>query len=89
VARAALRESDLPLARLDGPSREIRLLVDHREDLVRERTRIQSRLRWHLHELEPGRRIPVKALNRFKTMDELGALLDGHQGPVARVPGSW
>ena len=53
VARAALREPDLPTARLDGPEREVRLLVDHREDLVAERTRIISRLRWHLHELDP------------------------------------
>lgn len=30
VARAALREPDLPVARLDGVEREIRLLVDHR-----------------------------------------------------------
>ena len=31
VARAALREPDLPAAQLDGPSRELRLLVDYRE----------------------------------------------------------
>ena len=55
VARAALREADLPVATLDGPEREVRLLVDHREDLVAERTRAQNRLRWHLHELEPRR----------------------------------
>src|SRR5712691_13310037 len=40
VARAAWREPDLPVACLDGPERELRLLVDHRDDLVRERTRI-------------------------------------------------
>ena len=34
-----LREPDLPVATLDGPERELRLLVDHREDLVAERTR--------------------------------------------------
>ena len=51
IARAALREPDLPLATLDGQFREIRLLVDHREDLVAARTQIQNRLRWHLHEL--------------------------------------
>ena len=45
---------DLPTAALDGPSREVRLLIAHREDLVGERTRIQNRLRWHLHELAPG-----------------------------------
>jgi transposase len=60
-------------------------LVDHREDLVAERTRIQSRLRWHLHELEPGHRIPARALGRFKVLDELEALLGRHQGVVASV----
>src|SRR6516165_1069226 len=50
VARAAWREPDLPIARLDGPERKLRLLVDHRDDLVRERTRIQSRIRWYLHQ---------------------------------------
>jgi transposase len=53
VALAALRHDGLPVAELDGPAREVRLLVDHRRDLVAERTRIQSRMRWHLHELAP------------------------------------
>lgn len=53
VARAALREPDLPTASLDGDTRELRLLVDHRDDLVAERTRAINRLRWHLHELDP------------------------------------
>jgi transposase len=51
VARAALREPDLPTAQLDEPTRELKLLADHREDLVAERTRIQNRPRWHVHEL--------------------------------------
>ena len=60
VARAAQREPDLPVARLDGPDRELRLLVDHRESLVAERTRLICRLRWHLHELDPaGNRRPA------------------------------
>jgi transposase len=45
VARAALREPDLPVARLDGPERDLRLLIDHRDDLVTERTRMEERLR--------------------------------------------
>jgi transposase len=64
VARAALREPDLPAARLEGAEREIRLLTDHREDLVGERTRIQQRLRWHLHELELGLELPAGCLDR-------------------------
>jgi transposase len=48
VARAALQEPQLPQTRLDGPAREVKLLVGHRDDLVAERTRIQNRLRWPL-----------------------------------------
>src|SRR3954452_23474317 len=54
VARAALREPDLPVATHDEASRELRLLVDRREDLVAERTRMVNRLRWHLHRIAPG-----------------------------------
>jgi transposase len=54
VARAALREPSLPQARLDGPEREVRLLLAHRDDLVAERTRVINRLRWHLHEIHPS-----------------------------------
>jgi transposase len=54
VARAALREPDLPAAVHDEVSRELRLLVDRREDLVAERTRMVNRLRWHLHRIAPG-----------------------------------
>jgi transposase len=74
VARAALREPDLPVARLDGVERELRLLVDHREDLVAERTRIISRLRWHLHELDPGWTPPAK-MERASAFDAVVAHL--------------
>jgi transposase len=85
VARAALREPNLPVARLDGEARRLRLLVDHREDLVTERTRIQSRLRWHLHELFPGLEIPPKSLRRRRTLDGLEARLVGVEGDVADI----
>ena len=74
VGRAALREPDLPTARLDGVERELRLLVDHREDLVGERTRVISRLRWHLHELDPGGTPPTK-LQRHSAFDKVQAHL--------------
>jgi transposase len=85
VARAALREPDLPVARLDGPARELKLLVDHREDLVRERVRMQARLRWHLHELFPGFVIPSRGLRRQRVFDELLERLAGVDGTVARI----
>ncbi len=85
VARAALREPGLPVVHLDGQAREVRLLVDHREDLVRERSRIQSRIRWHLHELFPGLEIPLRGLRRLQTLDGLGSRLDGLSGTVAAI----
>jgi transposase len=53
------------------------LLVDHREDLVAERTRIISRLRWHLHELDPGWTAPAK-LQRGSAFDKVQAYLSGY-----------
>jgi transposase len=85
VARAALREPGLPVACLDGVDREVRVLVDHREDLVAERTRIQQRLRWHLHELEPGWEIPAGALDRTVWLDAVQQRLAAHQGVVAEI----
>lgn len=85
VARAALREPGLPVAQLDGPSRELKLLLDHREDLVGERTRIQNRLRWHLHELEPGYEIPARTLDRRPTLKRLDEAVARHEGVVAEI----
>ena len=84
VARAALREPNPPQARLDGPERELRLLVDHREDLVAERTRAINRLRWHLHELDPALEPRAGALSD-RSLEQLAASLEGHAGIVARL----
>jgi transposase len=83
VARAALRE-DLPVATLDGPEREVRLLVDHREDLVAERTRAQNRLRWHLHELDPGNEPVARGLDRTVVLAGLERDLAAAPGTVGR-----
>ena len=85
VARAALREPGLPAARLDGPERELRLLADHREDLVAERTRMINRLRWHLHELDPGWDPKPRSLSRRKNITAVAARLSGMDGMVARL----
>jgi transposase len=55
VARAVLREGieRFPVAFLDEQAMQIRVIADHRDDLVAERTRAQNRLRWHLVELCP------------------------------------
>ena len=85
VARAALREPFLPTACLEGPERELRLLVDHREDLVCERTRVINRLRWHLHELDPSLEPKPGTLRRASTQTRLRVLLADHDGIVARL----
>ena len=85
VARAAIREPDLPVAQLDGPSRDLRLLVDYRESLVKDRTAAQNRLRWRLHELEPGYDPPAGSLNRYKTLDHIDQLLGAHTSMVATL----
>jgi transposase len=85
VARAALREPGLPEARLAGPERELRLLSDHRDDLVAERTRIQGRLRWHLHDLGLGAEIPPKALRSTHWLDHVEVQLDGLPGVHVRI----
>jgi transposase len=58
VARAALREPHLNHPRPgEAATRELKLLVDHRDDLVDERRRAQQQLRWQLHDrpLHAGR----------------------------------
>jgi len=85
VARAAQREDDLPTARLDGQERQVRLLCDHREDLVAERTRSQNRLHWHLHELDPSLVLKPGSLDRYVVLDRIGALCADHEGTVAQI----
>jgi transposase len=75
VARAALREGldALPAAHLEGPELDLRLLVDHRERLIRQRVALNNTMQWHLHDLWPELVLPG------------GSLFHGNWGPrVAR-----
>jgi transposase len=79
VARAALREGvdSLPTAALDERALQIRLLVDHRTDLVDERTRHQNRLRWHMVELDSELEalLPARALDRERWLGRIARRL--------------
>ena len=84
VARAALAHPDLPEATLAGPEREIGLLAAHRETMVRERTAVQSKLRWLLHDIDPDLAPRPRTLDRFSTLDRLETAL-GQMVPTAAV----
>ncbi|MGH7640617.1 MAG: IS110 family transposase [Candidatus Dormibacteria bacterium] len=85
VARAALREPSLPLATLDGPDRDVRLLMDYRDDLVGERTRMENRLLWDLHELEPVLRFPARSFRSVCQRRTMAAALRRHPGLLADI----
>jgi len=77
VARAALQEGlgGFPMARLEGPELDLRLLVDHRERLVRHRVELNSTLLWHLHDLWPELQLPGGALFSKKWSTRIGGRL--------------
>lgn len=85
VARAALREPDLPVATHDEASRELKLLVDHREDLVGQRTAVINRFRWHLHRIDPTLDPTPRSLDRAKTRAHLRGVLADLSGIDARL----
>ena len=82
VALAAVREPSLPQAHLAGVERDLKLLVDHREALVNERTRVQSRLRWHLHTIDSDMQIPAGALDRMVWIERAAQRLAEHGGTI-------
>jgi transposase len=86
VARAAIREGvdELPSAQLSGPELDVRLLLDHHDDLVRARSQDQQRLRWHLHDLFDDLEIPAGGLDRMVWLDRVAGRLRRSQ-PSARV----
>jgi transposase len=75
VARAVVGDGveRFPVAYQDERAMEIRLLLDHRDDLVAERTRTINRLRWHLLELCPELERSLKrgAFNRARVLDRV------------------
>jgi transposase len=85
VARAVLREPDLPEACHDEASRELKLLVDHRDDLVAQRTQVINRFRWHLHRIDPTLDPAPGSLKRAKTRAQLTGFLTGRSGIDARL----
>jgi transposase len=75
IARAVVKDGveSFAVAYLDERAMEIRLLLDHRSQLVAERTRTINRLRWHLLELCPDleRSLKRRAFNQTRGLDRV------------------
>ena len=64
----------------------MRLLVDHRERLIGQRTALINDLRWQLHDLWPEIEIPPRALIRAHWQDRLaGRLARAEQSARVRI----
>jgi transposase len=85
VARAVLREPDLPVASHDQVSRELKLLTDRRDVLVAQRTSAINRLRWNVHELDPERGPAPRALKAATHQQALRTWLDTVAGLIAEI----
>ena len=76
IARAALREPELSRPRVGEQAfRDLKLLVDHRDDVVDARRRTQQRLRWHLHSLDPTFLVPLRMLSRPSHLERVSRWL--------------
>lgn len=85
VARAFLREPDLPVASHDETSRELKLLVDRRETLVANRTCTTNRLLWRVYELDPERAPKPRSVDLAKHQNVLRGWLQTVPGTVAEL----
>ena len=69
----------------DEVSRELKLLTDRRDVLVAQRTSAINRLRWNVHELEPGRERQPRTLNAATHQQALRGWLDTVPGLVCEL----
>ena len=85
IARVAARERDLPPIRLPDRTGELRLLLEAREDLVAEATRVRNRLHAHLRVLAPGYGGAVANLVTLRHRATVGRLLRGNASVQAEL----
>jgi transposase len=77
VARAALEHPELAAPIEHEADRDLGLLLDYRDDLVAERTRLENRLRWQLHDLDPDLDVPPRGLDRRVVVERVRRRLTG------------
>ena len=85
VARVGLREPDLPVVAHDEVSREVKLLTDRRDDLVKQRTGTINRFLGRVHEIEPGWSPPAGSMDRPLWQRKLADRLADVPGIVAEL----
>lgn len=88
IARVTARERDLPPVRIVDASHEIGLLVEAREDVVAETTRVRNRLHADLRVLVPGYGATAANLTALRHQAAAARLLrrvDGVQAELARA----
>jgi transposase len=85
IARVTLRETDLPPVRLVDRTLELQLLVEAREDLVAEQTRVRNRLHADLRTLLPGYGETAANLTAVRHQRAIGRRLRGLRGVQAEL----
>ena len=80
IARVVLREPNLPPVRQAGISEDLKLLVDYRDQLFNERTRIANRLHTDMAIAYPGyQRTLGRVLTSRRALLAAQALIEGDQ----------
>src|ERR1035441_3105951 len=85
IARVTAREANLPPIRLPDQTSELRLLVEAREDLIGEATRVRNRLHAHLVVLLPGYGGTVANLVAAHNRTAIGRRLRGNSAVQAEL----
>jgi len=85
IARVTARETNLPPIRLPDRTSELKLLLEAREDLVAETTRVRNRLHAHLLALVPGYGGTVANLVAARHRITVGRLLRGNTAVQAEL----
>jgi transposase len=75
IARVVAREDELPVAGRSEALEDLKLLADHRDQLVRARTQAQNRIHKHLVVMSPGYEARVVNVTAKKHLDALQARL--------------
>ena len=78
----------LPVADLDGPTRQVKLLADYRADLVPSGP-ASTGCAGTCTQLDPEPAVPARGLRRYKMIDDLAARLAGFDGSWPGWPGNW